>query len=441
MMRLRRWLIPLLLVVALVVATQVARTRLLAAVQPRLGPAPTAAAETPANPAARALEELAVRVKVGLAPRGAGRANDETTLGDLRDALNRHFDGQIARPALPLDPAPPEVERFLAEHDADLAAIETALLTGETPRWESGLDLPVNLGGHAALHRLLLTRALEATRRSDPEAAARAIEASHRLRQSLLGPPDLVRSGLLTTVTKLEAGTLRKLESLPPDWLARLAPESILEPRAAAFSAAARSLFAAARDGDREALITWYARKDAPIYRYQVDRLLNPLLVRPLMADTARRMQDLIDELAATDPCHADADAIESAHRAAARWNPLAARIVPELAGTWLRTGRAALDLELTAIVLRYKGHRHAAPELALDPAAVTTALGDLASKVCPGRKWTVAADAAAGTLKIALDGTPAWTPPSGAMLPLSYEEYAAAVPGAEPAAVASVTP
>jgi hypothetical protein len=117
-----------------------------------------------------------------------------------------------------IGPPPPQLERFLADNESAVAAIESLLLREPEIRWEIDVTnypngpLP-NLTGFMRLQRLLAARALVKGRAGETEAALRTIDAAWRLNEVLSSRPELISQLIVVAAAKIHVGVLRKLDS------------------------------------------------------------------------------------------------------------------------------------------------------------------------------------------------------------------------------------
>src|ERR1700674_3989001 len=104
--------------------------------------------------------------------------------------LNEYTDRELKSSGDRIGPPSDALDRYMTEHAAELAAIESLLLREGEVRWETDLKArqngprPNSLGV-MRLQRLLIARSLSEARREDLESAERLLEASWRLNDAL----------------------------------------------------------------------------------------------------------------------------------------------------------------------------------------------------------------------------------------------------------------
>jgi len=190
---------------------------------------------------------------------------------------------QIAKPEASIDPPSEEAIRFLEEKRSALDAIESLLIAGPPPEWAFDLSVPENGRrkpnglGQIRLQRILTARALIAAHGGHDDAAARALEASWNLNESLRGRPEMMATIMGIAIARLEVGVLRKANVEEDLWRRRLVT---LDPRAFLLDtlmfesrprSARNSLSRASTSGDDP---SWYQRSRdflaRPTYRLMV---------------------------------------------------------------------------------------------------------------------------------------------------------------------------
>ena len=135
---------------------------------------------------------------------------------------------QIARPEASIDPPSENVIRFLEEKRVILDAIESILAAGPPPQWALDLSFPENARrkpnalGQIRLQRILTARALAAEQRDQNEFAARSLDASWNLNESLRGRPEIIPALLSTAIARFQVGILRKVTVEENGWRKRL---------------------------------------------------------------------------------------------------------------------------------------------------------------------------------------------------------------------------
>jgi hypothetical protein len=297
-----------------------------------------------------------------------------------------------------IGPAPPAIERFLEERDGEISAIESVLLNADEPRWEldvtASMEAPMlNLAGAIRLQRLLMTRALLLARSGSPDAAVETMEASWRLHDAFLSRPDLLSQIIAIGVARLQAGVLRKIDSPAYGWSDRL--RSGGGPLAAYEAAFQNEAWIIPRG-----LEGWepYALEDAR----SRSRYLENLGRRSLCEWSSAVFDDARDEAAV--------EIVDVDHRA--MFLQLRAKNFPD---GLLRARRAAIDSELTALILDARAER-AALRTPRWPAKLLTRNAG----VCPEAVWSYRVERN-GTARFRFDSRFDDTDSSPMHLPLEF--------------------
>ncbi len=193
-----------------------------------------------ANETAKHLEELARGTVFDLTPVVGSIGPEDMGLGAEWNRSQETVDfllAQIAKPEASIDPPPENVIRFLEEKRVILDAIESILAAGPPPQWALDLSVPENdrrkpnALGQIRLQRILTARALIAAHGGHDDAAARALEASWNLNESLRGRPETLSTLLSIAIARFQVGILRKVNVEEDVWgrqLATLAPKTSL---------------------------------------------------------------------------------------------------------------------------------------------------------------------------------------------------------------------
>ncbi len=135
---------------------------------------------------------------------------------------------QIAKPEASIDPPPEEAIRFLEERRVAVDAIESVLIAGPPPEWALDLSVPEgdrrkpNVLRQIRLQRILTARALAAAQGGHDEAAARTLEASWNLNESLRKRPEIIPALLSIAIARFQVGILRKVNVEESVWGKRL---------------------------------------------------------------------------------------------------------------------------------------------------------------------------------------------------------------------------
>lgn len=392
----------------------------------------------PANASALKLEQL--RAKLGMKPLISGTKTQHgfppsapatKAYEAVRQPIRNYLEAQITQPADRTTPPPAAIQRYLAQHQTDLAAIQTHLLTQTTPAWEfldvqqvdfstplpSGLSL-------LSLHQILLLDALEQQRLGRSPAAFDRLVASVKLNQALTQRPDLISQLVGIIVARLQAGVLRRLDRLPPNWQQRLA---IPDGRPAFLNAL-----------KFEAFISFKSIREYPAQKWieamqgfgtgsdnSGNMIASPLakILQPVQqpyftlsaADSWQHAQQVHQTLPPPNICRFDAKAVaESVERSLPWWNVLGRQDTGRFLNQWYKVGKREIQWELSQKVVQVKQVIRKTQQIP------TTVPGLAASTVCPELRWTyqVAPD---GTVSIRLSNPPAWLTQNKSDLPLSH--------------------
>lgn len=190
---------------------------------------------TETNAAALDLDRLAAPLGIDLAPKsGNGPRKPEsaarTHFNKVKDPLTTWLKHELERASGEITAPPQVVEMFLSSHAPDLGALRKGLLRGEPPIWAERLGqgyarsstLP-NLLGILEVQKLLVADALDEGRAGRTSIRHQDLEASWRLNERLGKSPVLIMRVIGLSVTRLQAGALRRLDVAPKTWRARLA--------------------------------------------------------------------------------------------------------------------------------------------------------------------------------------------------------------------------
>lgn len=185
-----------------------------------------------ANSAALALERAADPLGIDMVPRARGGLGNADRRPNVAAIEGQHdlwqwLQRELATPSGATSHPPEPAARLLADGAAGLEEVRAILLTGELPRWESGdparAESPIpNLLGHIHLNRRLLADALANGASGIRDEAARSLEASLRLSESVMLRPETISQFVGIAMAKQFATALRKIPSMPQDLAARL---------------------------------------------------------------------------------------------------------------------------------------------------------------------------------------------------------------------------
>jgi CubicO group peptidase (beta-lactamase class C family) len=300
---------------------------------------------------------------------------------------------------------PPQLDRFLADNESGIAAIESLLLREPEIRWEMDVGkypngpLP-NLTGFMRLQRLLAARALVKARGGETDAALRSLDAGWRLNEVLSSRPEVISQLIVAAAAKIHVGVLRKVDTPAYGWTDRL--------RSRRFYSAFLTAF-------------------------QNEVWANPD-VEDLTGEAGtygRILQEVAGELSDRDICSWTPEKLRETWRRAIRDQsreevPVASIAMPSLTESVDRWRRFLVDAELTALVLDARAERAASRRRAWPGR-----LNGIGAGVCPNELWTYSASED-GTATFAFEGRIGDTS-APLRLPLRFTAGAPSAPAPRP--------
>lgn len=236
---------------------------------------------------------------------------------------------------------------WLLRHRAELDALADSIVDGESPVWAMDLsdcvgNLEVALAGLVDLQRAVLGSASSSIESGDLDRAARLLEASWRLNDTLLRSPRLDEHLASVTIVEEQMTVLRQHPDPGSHWKIRLA----------------------ALDLERRALEA--VRLDAWLLRCRAASFLNNLhpvlglfaqpFARLLAVPQHQAMVWAVEELPTRDVTRFDPDRfVAEQHRRIPRWNVLARSGLPDDWRFWLESVRGSLAVELALRTMELK--------------------------------------------------------------------------------------
>lgn len=365
-----------------------------------------------ANRSALELEKIAASIGIDLVPvprrDREGRPEEaKRAFEEAKPALLDYLFSQLARPDAGVGVPPPSVAAFLRGQEESLAALRSRLALGDLPTWERDLEklreAPIpNLLGHINLQRLLLTDALVRASRGDEFGALADLEASWTLNAAIREEPTLITQLIAVAVVRMQAGTLRRLRVVPPEWRLRLFEHDY---RDSVMNALWLEGWMWKQPG------SWSLPQGEGLHM-KIGEWLSRPYVRLCGSDASTRWERHLAELSAVAAlCDADLGRYEERLvDSIPWWNRLATHTTGSLLHSLDRVARLELDLELTERILSRKGTPRP-PGRRLEP-----------SRACPSLRWIDEAREDS-TFSIALDGERTWPGQTGLILPNRYEE------------------
>jgi hypothetical protein len=189
--------------------------------------------KTTTNGSTQLLERLAKQLELDLTPKTADSitadASASRSARERRELMSRYLKSQLEKSEATIDPPPPEVRDFLADHAKDVSAIVDTLTKAEPLRWNfdpgslRGRQPIPDVYGLIGLQRLLLADALVTSATRNSTAASRMLDASWKLNQPLREIPDVMCQLIALAIARLQVGALRKVEVDATVWRPRLA--------------------------------------------------------------------------------------------------------------------------------------------------------------------------------------------------------------------------
>lgn len=282
-------------------------------------------------------------------------------LGDVSQFLDRELKSSEEQISL----SSPRLERFFADHEDALTAIESVLLRDADIRWDMDVtkdgDGPLpNLGGHMQLQRLLVARFLLQARRGETNGALQTLEAAWQLNEVLASRPELICHLIVVAAAKLHLGALRKLDAPAYGWSDRLRSPKLLLGFLAAFE---NQVWSWPGVRDLTGNDGWFGRVLQEVSREFQDR--------DLCYWTPEKLRETWDRAVVRDQS-TDEDL-----------NLVGNIAAPNLLDSFARWRRFLIDAELTSLVLDAREDRAASRRRAW-PAK----LRGIGAGVCPNERW-----------------------------------------------------
>jgi hypothetical protein len=355
------------------------------------------------NDSARQLEEITTRLGIfnPMPNRLYDGARKEVTgpFGALDIPI--YVLNQLRRPSDDLDEEPPELQRYLKTHQADLDELYSLIQRRDIPRWETDLShllqAPVpQLFYHRQLQGLIVLDILEKTRRGEHEAALGALESLWKISQSLRGRTELLSQLIAISILKLQTEVIRKMERIPVEWQRRLE----VAPWKASFL----------RAMEFDAVVLSRNVKDSP-GEPRWDRWMNPIRgplgkpVRRLVAierlEASERVLSLIKR---GDFCEVSPQTVvDQSAGSEVTWSFDGNTFYTNYPRAWTMLLQTLTQAELTRKILEVKAVRDS-----VSGRGGPLRLGDMESALCSSVKW-VHESVPNGTIQIQCRNLPKW--------------------------------
>lgn len=257
---------------------------------------------------------------------------------------------EITKERAGLDAPPPDVAQFSEETRTRLDDIESTLTASPAPVWPLELSLEesesarLNFIGHMRLQRILMARALAAAQAGRDDVAARSLEASWNLNESLRSRPETTSLIIAMAVARLEAGVLRKMNVEDRLWSPRVAG---MDFRPALLEALVLdSRVSRSKMGWRSA---WTSGKGSPWYQRARDFIAGPMN-RVAMVEYSTLMREELVHLRGAPLL--DQFPLASTPRVLDPAHIISAISMPNIQNSFLRAARLFVDAELTGKII-----------------------------------------------------------------------------------------
>ncbi|MBW4486765.1 MAG: hypothetical protein KME12_03130 [Trichocoleus desertorum ATA4-8-CV12] len=345
-----------------------------------------------ANQSALQLEALSAGLGINLLGVKSDRpllSQAETKQAEsIHQELQAFLERQLEDNTDAIEPIPQRLQNYLKVHATQLEAIRQQGLQGEMPQWESATPYPdvtqvrPTFAGFVKLQRLLIADVLEKHRLGQTEAAIASLEASWKLNQALRDRPELMSQTVALIVTKTQAGTLRKMDRLPPVWQQRLMEHDYRQ----SFQTALNWESWLVADVIRKTDLQTQPESLSGVSRFWYS-LRQPYL-RLAALDAASKMRQAYRSLPQENTCLFDAPTFDmDLDTSLATWNGERGVILFGFAQQWRTAGFLMIDLELTQKVLKTKA-AIAQPQTEPQPQLKPVNSTHRPSVVCPHAGW-----------------------------------------------------
>jgi hypothetical protein len=314
------------------------------------------------------LETLSTKFGLAIAPQSKSTKpteKDTKAFDRIQAPLEKFIQAQVAQTQDKLVEQPQLLKDFFFAYDSSITAIRAELLQNDPPRWsmaEMGRQTLSPSNRLVQLNRVLLYDALDKSRNERYQGAFDSVRAARRLSQSLSDRSDLQSHLMALQMAEEQAGVLRQLSYVPPDWKEAI-PTTLSE----------KTMLSALE------FANW---QQAASGMSQHQDVLG-FLLRPFYSLTTAQTWEQRQQLLAVskDICTA---------------NPGASALEP-----WFKAGQQDLRWELTQKVQQVKTLANPTGQLP------KTVAGIEKSTVCPSLKWQY--EMKDGKGKVAIVNPPSW--------------------------------
>jgi hypothetical protein len=272
-------------------------------------------------------------------------------------------------------PVPENLQNFLVQNQDQIREIRDYILTSDLPTWTYKLEEIFNnpihyqipqLSGILILQKIFLTQIL--ANQDNLAEINKTLEASFKLNQATQYQPDLIGQLVSINVGQYQAGVLRQLEKIDPQWLDKIKQYDYNY-----------------RQGILDALYLEALRIGSP---FQVESSDNNLIfdwlgkpyLQFIIIDTGKRMTEAFNQLENQNVCNFDLKQVEEKLKQAPKWN-IFSDMLPNFSNQWRKGDGVLLDFELTQQILELK-------DLKQETGQYPDSLPNPKSEVCPTQQW-----------------------------------------------------
>ncbi|MGB3508843.1 MAG: hypothetical protein WBA93_06300, partial [Microcoleaceae cyanobacterium] len=329
-----------------------------------------------------------------------------------------YLDAQNAKPHDEIDAPPKELQLYLASQADGLAAIQDHLLNNDVPQWEQIdvllLNYDVALPSYlnlANLQKIMALDILEKTRLGKNREALEMLQVSWKINKSLSNDYTLIGQLVALIIGNYQAGVIRKLDNIPPEWQQRLLEHDY------------RQSLLKSIEGEYIMMFNWLNEMDTDSWQdiediYENDKLIYLLSrlkpwSRPYIRFSAINAYNVGNEALAYFPTQNICLSTKTANINLALWNIIDREYIPSFLNQDVKAAKYMLELELTQKILQVK-------ELAAKQGKWPDSLPNPESSFCPDYRWVYQVSEE-GEMSISLNEKPEWAKDRD--LPLTYRD------------------
>jgi len=356
------------------------------------------------NESARQLEDLTARLGIfNPIPNRLYGGERKGAIGPFATVDVPHWVlSHLRKPNDDLDEAPAELRQYLQSHRVDLDALYALVERGDIPRWETDLSQLVRapvpqLFYHRQLQGVIALDILEKTRKGESGSALRALESSWKINESLRARTELISQMVAISILKLQAESIRKMESVPVEWQQRLNVK------------AWQQSFFRAMQLDAAVISRYLTHTNHPIKGAGwFSPFVNGPLGKPLRylagIESLELSGEVLSLIQRTDFCSLSPDtALKQVEGSISSWNLGTQFGATNYLRGWRRSTEGLVTAELTHKILQVKAARDSAKNKDW-----ARNLAPMQSSLCPEAKW-VHEVAPNGTIQIQCRNLPEW--------------------------------